>query len=158
MRITECPGCGGEEGYKRYGSARLCWKCYIQQQTEQVHIDVDKLRLRRRLRTHAYRARLRVKTLTALGGQCACCGERSPQFLVVHHKHGGGRAHHRATGVHTFNGASKFYAEIKREGYPKDKYEVLCYNCHMAITNYGSCPHSQKPRPFEPEHTDETII
>ena len=35
----------------------------------------------------------------------------------------------------------QLYAQAKREGWPKDKYELLCMSCNFASGQYGECPH-----------------
>jgi len=52
----------------------------------------------------------------------------------VDHIHGGGtRERETATiGLHK---------RVKKEGFPRDKYRVLCYNCNCARHVYKKCPH-----------------
>lgn len=75
---------------------------------------------------------LREEMIAAYGGKCACCGETAPIFLTLEHVNGGGSAHRRAVG--------NPYADLKRRGWPKDGYTVLCFNCNWA-SGHGGCPH-----------------
>lgn len=78
---------------------------------------------------------LRAQTLAAYGGACACCGETTPEFLCVDHTNNDGAAHRRSIG------SSSVYAWLRRRGYPKDGFQLLCYNCNCAKANYQTCPH-----------------
>lgn len=80
-------------------------------------------------------ADLRAEVLAAYGGACACCGERTPDFLTLDHINGGGTAHRKATW-------GKVYQQVKREGFPPG-YRVLCWNCNWAYRLMGDCPHRQ---------------
>lgn len=77
--------------------------------------------------------------IDAYGGRCACCGEREPAFLTLDHIGGGGNRHRRLSG-----GDRKMKQEIKRLGFPKDKYRLLCMNCQIATRFGRTCPHQLK--------------
>jgi len=86
-----------------------------------------------------YRLALRQEVITALGGQCACCGETNLRFLSLDHINGGGTKHNRLK-----NGNLGVYRQVREEGYPRDKYQVLCFNCNMGRAhNNGVCPHKE---------------
>jgi hypothetical protein len=95
----------------------------------------------RRARSRAYRAFVRQDVFEHYGMSCACCGEANMTFLTLHHTNGHGDEHRRSL----FNGRSvggfSFYAKLRKLGYPEGL-QTLCWNCHMAIEYYGSCPHS----------------
>lgn len=81
-----------------------------------------------------YRRVIKVEVIMNLGGKCQCCGESLLGMLSVDHINGRGRAErHKA--------ADKWYFNVKKQGYPKDKYRVLCHNCNQAIFHWGRCPH-----------------
>lgn len=86
------------------------------------------------------RLNLRKQILAAYGNQCACCGEDTPEFLTVDHIHNDGCKHRRELG------AQSFYSWLRREGFPKDRFQLLCYNCNMAKAQYGRCPHEDHRR------------
>ena len=81
---------------------------------------------------------LRSEVLAAYGGKCACCDETAPEFLHVDHIYGGGGEHRRE-----MNGAS-IYPWLKRRGFPKDQFRLLCVNCNFSLGHYGYCPHQKK--------------
>jgi hypothetical protein len=82
------------------------------------------------------RARIKLLFLDAYGGKCACCGEDDYRFLSLDHVKNDGGKHRETVACHMA------YWQAKREGYPKDKYQILCYNCNFAKgTNGGVCPH-----------------
>jgi hypothetical protein len=75
----------------------------------------------------------------AYGGKCSCCGESEIRFLTLEHKNRGGSAHRKQVG-----GGRNVYQDVKRQGYPKDKYEILCFNCNCSQSNGQPCPHKNK--------------
>lgn len=81
----------------------------------------------------------KLEFIAAYGGKCSCCGEREPAFLTVDHINGNGAEHRRTLG-HMATGV-KFYSVLKRQGWPREAYRLLCFNCNSAIGIYGRCPH-----------------
>lgn len=86
------------------------------------------------------RAKLKAEVVSAYGGACACCGERTPEFLAVDHIHNDGAAHRREVK------SGSLYGWLKRNGFPKDRFQLLCHNCNAAKALYGACPHSLRHR------------
>lgn len=105
------------------------------------------------------RSQLRAEMLEAYGGKCSCCGESEPAFMTLDHINGGGKQHQREAG-----GTREILKQLKREGWPKDEYRILCYNCNCGRNrNGGVCPHvTPMPLPSEeaeaPEQTHKTCI
>ncbi len=89
---------------------------------------------------------LKVEVAAAYGGKCECCGETHIEFLTIDHTDGGGAAHRRATGK-----GRRIYADLKAQGFPRDRYRLLCLNCNIALGFYGYCPH----RPDERRDVDK---
>jgi hypothetical protein len=84
-----------------------------------------------------YAARLRGEVLNAYGHQCVCCGETERAFLTIDHIVP--RAQKKVAGEPRC-GSALFYAWIRKLGFPKDGYRILCYNCNCG-RNQGPCPH-----------------
>ncbi len=78
--------------------------------------------------------------LQAYGGKCSCCGEQNSIFLTIDHIDGNGSQHRKSTGLSSPTGKS-FYCWLKKQGYPKDNYQILCFNCNFAKHVLGTCPH-----------------
>lgn len=76
--------------------------------------------------------------LEAYGPHCACpkCPETNPAFLTLDHINGGGRKHREEA-----NSGGGFLYRIRDEGWPKDKYRLLCWNCNAAVRYGRICPH-----------------
>lgn len=96
----------------------------------------EKNRESRLNRMRQYYFNLRNELFEAYGNKCACCGEIRREFFAVDHILGGGTAEKRKLGTRPL------YRKIKAEGFPKDKYQILCHNCNMSLGFYGYCPHS----------------
>ena len=69
--------------------------------------------------------------------RCACCGEPDIRFLTIDHINGNGSQHRKSIGCRS---GSTFYRWLIKVGMPEG-YQVLCYNCNIARTWYGTCPH-----------------
>lgn len=88
-----------------------------------------------------YRQRVRAEMIAAYGGRCACCGESNHQFLQLDHIYNDGAADRRNR-----NGnQSRHWAKLKKQGWPKDRLQLLCANCNFGkLMNRGVCPHKTK--------------
>lgn len=83
---------------------------------------------------------LRKQIIEGYGGKCACCGETEFHFLDIDHIDNDGRADREH-----FNDFRAFYRWLRNNGFPKDKYQLLCSNCNQGKRrNGGICPHKVK--------------
>jgi len=84
-----------------------------------------------------YGRQRKLEVIAAYGSKCVCCGESTPEFMTIDHIYNDGAAERKL-----YSGASGIYAFLKRNGYPKDRYQLLCWNCNCAKHfNGGVCPH-----------------
>ncbi len=88
--------------------------------------------------TKKYRAKLKKECIDAYGGKCSCCGESNVDMLTMDHKLNNGSEHRK-----TFkSGGGAIHLIIKRENFPTDKYQCLCFNCNFSrYINKGICSH-----------------
>jgi len=94
------------------------------------------------------RARLKLAMFDALGQKCNCCGVTHPDFLSLDHINNDGSTF-RASKKERYLGdktksywnEQQIYRLAIREGWPKDKYQVLCMSCNFAKGHFGVCPH-----------------
>ena len=78
------------------------------------------------------------------GGECACCGEKEPLFLTIDHIYNDGAKHRSQLGSTT---SAQLYNWLRRNGFPKDRYQLLCMNCNWGKgMNNGVCPHKEKEK------------
>lgn len=98
--------------------------------------DPEYLKKRYELRIAYYR-KLRSDVLSNYGGKCACCGESEFDFLQIDHVNGGGNAHRKTVSTR------QIYQFLRKNGYPKDDYQLLCANCNMAKERPNGCPHQR---------------
>jgi len=96
----------------------------------------------RRKANEAHRAlgkRNRAEMVEAYGGRCSCprCPETNPAFLTLEHLNGDGAAHRKAVG------RGHAIADLRRRGWPKDGYTLLCWNCNCATRGGKICPHME---------------
>jgi hypothetical protein len=74
------------------------------------------------------------------GGKCNCCGETQIKFLVIDHINNDGAQERKITGMNTM----VLWKRLIKEGFPRDKYQLLCSNCNEGKRrNHGICPHQQ---------------
>lgn len=92
---------------------------------------------------HAHRrARpLRRRIIDALGAACACCGETSRPALTIDHRLDDGASERRQ-----FPDVRALYRHIIAAGIPRDRYQVLCRNCHETKNQQQECPHVAEAR------------
>lgn len=120
--------------------------------------DPEKIKVRNAKRTSkqnianakAYRKKLLLETIGAYGGKCSCCGEMNPLFMTIDHINDDGAEERRKIG----DGPSKgnkgragvhFYGYLKSQGFPKDRYRIMCFNCNCGrARNGGVCPHQER--------------
>jgi hypothetical protein len=85
-----------------------------------------------------WRKSLREEVLEAYGNRCTCCGEDTLEFLTIDHIHNDGHLERKMMRQ------GKFYSELKKRNFPRDRYQILCWNCNAAKAYYGVCPHKRK--------------
>ncbi|CAJ0701807.1 hypothetical protein LMG19089_02931 [Ralstonia edaphis] len=87
-----------------------------------------------------YRASLKAEMLAAYGNACNCCGECEAMFLQLDHIENDG---HMDRKLHKTS--AKLWSKLKKLGWPKDRYQLLCANCNFGkAMNGGICPHQSK--------------
>ena len=124
-RLNEgrCDNCGGN---RERTDTKRCNKCLT----------------KHRIASMARWRQLRLQTIEAYGGCCACCGEDETGFLTLDHIHNDGAKERKELGG---SGRSiLIMARLRREGWPKGRYQILCFNCNCARSAYGICPHMLK--------------
>lgn len=71
--------------------------------------------------------------------QCACCGERTYEFLTIDHINGGGRKHRKSLNGYT----GGLYGWLVNTRKKPSQFQVLCLNCNHAKYYYEKCPHKK---------------
>lgn len=93
------------------------------------------------LRSRTKRALVKQEVLAHYSSEnfasCSCCGEKTLEFLVIDHVHGGGTQERKRF---THRSGVAMYYRLKKLGFPKG-YRTLCQNCNSALGSYGYCPH-----------------
>lgn len=145
-----CPRCGDTKPMEAFavatrradGRQNWCRTCVSQHQKVNRAAANERLRAwRRRHPEHAGRWQRQVRQQviehysSTEPPSCACCGEDTPEFLVLDHIHGGGTAERRQFG-------RQLFAHLRRHGFPPG-YQVLCANCNTAKAYRGGCPHQR---------------
>jgi len=87
---------------------------------------------------------LKAEVIAAYGGRCVCCGNDYPELMTIHHIAGDGAAHRKSLFGKSYIAGYRFYRWLKRNGFPKDNFELNCWNCNASKDIYGYCPHERE--------------
>lgn len=93
---------------------------------------------RETLRQQSKRAtdKLRAVVFAEYGNKCVCCQESAQEFMTIDHINGRG-SHDRKTF------GARMYRWLKKNGFPKDNFRLLCMNCNFSYGMRGYCPHQK---------------
>lgn len=133
----ECAKHGLQEAYKD-GKRHRCKICarekvlkYDSQHREEI-----------KARNKQYRIEWKMTTFRHYSGSeipfCACCGEKTIEFLILDHIDGGGSKHRKEIGAGAY-----IYKWAIQNNFPSI-FRVLCYNCNCARGAHGYCPHEKE--------------
>lgn len=81
--------------------------------------------------------KLKMDVLNIYGNKCECCGESEALFLTIDHVNNDGK-YHRKDMV-----GQAFYRYLRNLGVPDPRFQILCFNCNIAKSLFGSCPHAR---------------
>jgi hypothetical protein len=81
----------------------------------------------------AYFDKLKSDVIGGYGGACECCGTTYMAHLTLDHINGGGNQERKQQSNRVL------YTRLRREGYPRGEYRVLCFNCNFATHVEGEC-------------------
>lgn len=70
---------------------------------------------------------IRNTVIDYYGRFCVCCGDNRSEFLTIEHKNRSGKEHRIK-----YKNQTAVYKDIIKQGFPKDKFEILCYNCNLS--------------------------
>lgn len=75
--------------------------------------------------TNRSRIKVRLDMIKEYGGECSCCGISDVDVLDLDHINNDG-ADDRKNGLYGYN----LYRHVKKIGFPKDRFQILCKNCN----------------------------
>lgn len=147
MKTKSCKRCGETKAAEAFyrnkrtanGLTYWCGACCSRYGVERLNRSTPQAERARRLKkeSHARSVReLRRQVIEAYGGLCACCGERTPEFLSVDHVNGDGAQHRRDI-------KGPLYRWLKANKFPQEGFRLLCFNCNCAKGFFGACPHER---------------
>lgn len=80
------------------------------------------------------RDRLKLEMITAYGGKCKRCGIDDTDVLVLDHIDDDARIEKDLFGLNA-RGGHKHYGRLKKQGWPQERFQLLCANCNMKKEN-----------------------
>lgn len=134
MKTKNCKRCKKDIDIKEFwknskaadGLYAYCKPC-----GRRVHIDYSNRVGLRSIERERIRQR-KQRVIKAYGGKCVCCGESLLEFLTIDHING------YVVGPRK---GSNLYGWLEDNGYPKEGFQLMCYNCNCSKGRYGYCPH-----------------
>lgn len=114
----------------------ICKNCH-KIRDKQKYIDRKEL-IRERQRI--YDMSVKMKVIEAYGRKCACCDEKITEFLTIGHINGYKSEDNKNNGKKS---GGKLYRWLIKNNFPKENYQILCYNCNCAKAFFGYCPHNK---------------
>jgi predicted restriction endonuclease len=98
----------------------------------------QKVKVKKSANEKVVRDALRRQILQEYGNVCACCGEHRECMLTIDHIDSKGNEHRKRVG----DSSGNIYKWLRRNGFPKDNFRLLCWNCNCGRhRNGGICPH-----------------
>lgn len=76
-----------------------------------------------------HRDQLKHDMVLAYGGKCVHCGENDPVVLSLDHIYDDAHVEKERYGLNS-RGGHKHYLRLKTAGWPKDRFQLLCFNCN----------------------------
>lgn len=126
--------------FHKYNDTSLCKLCVLKRSrkydTEEITKNYRTL-LQRRKEGKSRQLILRQKLIEGYGRKCQCCGEVDYMFLTIDHINNDGTEERKSFK----NDMNKFYRYLINNNFPKDNYQLLCYNCNCCRGFYGKCYH-----------------
>ena len=117
-----------------------CRSCYLKRGRLTSKVRARRSHLKHRQGRMDETRQLKTFVINSLGGVCACCGISEIELLTIDHlgPRGTGAKHRRETCNNRY-----LYKDIIRQGLPRDKFRVMCFNCNISLGIFGYCPHDK---------------
>jgi len=117
-------------GYPNNRLRLLCFNCNISIGNNGYCPHNGRPAVDTRCKSAKYFERVKKEMIEAYGSRCALCGEDRLEFLTIDHVNGGGKKHRHSLGVSS--GKRGFYMWLRKQGWPRDDYQLLCFNCNCS--------------------------
>lgn len=129
----EIPKCHPDLPYHSKGVCKRCYHRLYMQKRRKIDPELHAKLVR------DHRKSIKLEFIKEYGGKCTCCQESIIEFLTLEHKKRDGKQHREK-----YQTTTQQLADLRRRGWPKDNYEILCFNCNMASRYDGICPHKKE--------------
>lgn len=130
----------------KFLAARRKWS---KENRDSVYASIEKWRSKNRDKCLAqklrYRNKLRQEILNAYGRECVECGEKTEALLQLDHVKNDGWAHRFLCG-------GEVYTDLRRRGFPKEGYQILCAVCNTR-KRLTRCSETELPNCYRREES-----
>jgi hypothetical protein len=116
----------------------ICRECVRQRNKRRKKRESDNIS-REAVKNSRLKSKLEALRTYSPNLECSICHENMIEFLAIDHINGDGATHRKTTGL---SSGIQFYYWLARNDFPGD-FQILCFNCNMAKSSYGSCPHTK---------------
>lgn len=139
--IRKCSKCHVEKSVSEYyKKMKRCKECIRAQSKKWFNSKGEGYRKIRNDQSTAIHKReyliLREEFFSIHGYRCSCCGDAHKEFLTIEHLNRGGKIH-RAK----YRNYLCMLKDMKKRGWQKNEYILLCMNCNWVERNGSTCPH-----------------
>jgi predicted restriction endonuclease len=98
-------------------------------------------RIRKNETQRARNQAIRKEVIAAYGSKCSCpgCDVNYEEFMTIDHINGRSNVAHRKNLA-----GDKLYWWLKKNGFPKEDFRLMCFNCNACRGFHGYCPHERE--------------
>lgn len=131
----------------------VCKKCRKYRDKKRYENRKELIREKQRI----YDLSIKMRVIEAYGSKCACpgCTIDTVEFLTIDHINNDGAEDRRQNGKKS---GGKLYRWLIQNNFPKDSYQLLCYNCNCAKGFFGYCPHNKPDTIIRPTRPKKIIV
>ena len=144
--MKNCKVCQVELTQKNHRKACIVGNYYICRSCENARTRGRYNPEKEKIRAEKKYIKVQTEILDHLGRECSCCDIDDVKFLTIDHVNTDGAAERKSIysgkDKRAPGGWERMYPVMKKQGFDKSKYQIMCYNCNMSRFYVGFCEHN----------------